>query len=85
MTSLCFIDMFPDECVLQRISSLTSLCFSDLVRGRGCVVHQIRTLRVCALAIRSLTSLCFADQFPNEFVRERINSMMSLCLSELVP
>ena len=83
--SLCFIDKFPDESVLQRISSLTSLHFSDLVRGQGCVVHQIRTLRVCALPIRSLTSMCFADQFPNEFMRQRINSMMSLCLSESVP
>jgi len=54
LTSLCFIDKFADESVLECISSLTSLCFSELVPWRGSVAHRIT----------SLTSLCFNELVP---------------------
>jgi hypothetical protein len=90
------VTSFSDELIReQRISSLTSLCFSKLVPSRVCasanpfpheyVLQRISSLRVCIAANQFADDSIFQqNSFTDQVKVKRISSLMSLCCSELV-
>jgi hypothetical protein len=82
---------FADKSVIQRFSSLTSicsltsLCFNESVRRWVFTPKDLFADDYVFQQIFSLTRLCGAmNQFAEKYVHHRISSLTSLCFSESV-
>jgi hypothetical protein len=70
---------------VHRISSVTSMFFSELVPWRLCGLGNHFLDGSMLQRISLVMRLCgVGNQFANEFVLQHISSLMSLCFSESV-